>query len=206
MESHYMTSLRKMRLSNGLRSVRMHSRTWNMLSQTPPVVTFPDFTFPCSLYTDASCSAIGTVLSERQGHRDKIVAYASHVLTKAKNKWSTCNRELWAILWAVWHFRHYLCEQPIVNVTDHNPLLGLTKIPIDIDRTGHRAQWSFWMDCDSQTWPPSWENAAEKALWQEYHRLTFTRKVFSPSSAPSSFCPSCLKRHCPAFSAWKSSN
>lgn len=65
------------------------------------MVAFPDFTVPFSLYTDASGSAIGAVLAQRQGNQEKMVAYASHVLTKAERKWSTYDRELWAIVWAV---------------------------------------------------------------------------------------------------------
>lgn len=112
----------------------------------PPVVAFPDFTLPFFLYTDASCSAIGAVLAQRQGHQEKVIAYASHVLTKAERKWSTYDRELWAIVWAVRHFRHYLYKQPFVIVTDHKPLLGLRKIPIDNDRTGRRARWALELD------------------------------------------------------------
>lgn len=116
----------------------------------PPVIAFPDFTLPFSLYTDASCSAIGVVLGQRQGHQEKVIAYASHVLTKAERKWSTYDRELWAIVWAVRHFRHYLYKQPFVIVTDHKPLLGLRKIPIDNDRTGRRARWA--LELDSFEW------------------------------------------------------
>lgn len=112
----------------------------------PPVVAFPDFTLPFSLYTDASGSAIGAVLAQRQGHQEKVIAYASHVLTKAERKWSTYDRELWAIVWAVRHFRHYLYKQPFIIVTDHKPLLGLRKIPIDNDRTGRRACWALELD------------------------------------------------------------
>ena len=54
-----------------------------------------------------------------------MIAYASHVLTRAERKWSTYDRELRAIVWAVRHFRHYLYKPPFVIVTDHKPLLGL---------------------------------------------------------------------------------
>jgi len=123
-----------MHLSNGL---------FNGLD--PPVVAFPDFTVPFSLYTDDSGSAIGAVLVQRQGDQEKVVASAtaSHVLTKAERKWSTYDRELWAIVWAL---RHFLYKQPFVIVTDHKPLLGLRKIPIDNDRTGRCACWALELD------------------------------------------------------------
>lgn len=112
----------------------------------PPVVTFPDFTLPFSLHTDASGSAIGAVLAQKHGQQEKVIAYASHVLTKAEKNWSTYDRELWAIVWSVRLFRHYLYKQPFVIVTDHKPLLGLRKTPIDNDRTGRRARWALELD------------------------------------------------------------
>lgn len=112
----------------------------------PPVVSFPDFQQPFLLYTDASASAIGAVLAQEKGTEETVVAYASHVLTKAERKWSTYDRELWAIVWAVRHFRHYLYKQHFFIITDHKPLLGLRRIPIDSDRTGRRARWALELD------------------------------------------------------------
>lgn len=66
----------------------------------PPIVSFPDFHWPFHLYTDISASAIGADLAQEKGTRETVVAYASHVLTKAEKKWSTYDRELWAIVWA----------------------------------------------------------------------------------------------------------
>ncbi|KAI4871629.1 hypothetical protein NFI96_008439, partial [Prochilodus magdalenae] len=116
----------------------------------PPVVAFPDFSWPFTLYTDASGCAIGAVLAQKRGQHETVVAYASHVLTKAERKWSTYDRELWAIVWAVRHFKHYLYKQPFVIITDHKPLVGLRKIPIDNDRTGRRARWA--LELDSFEW------------------------------------------------------
>lgn len=75
-----------------------------------------------------------------------MLSYASHVLTKAERKWSTYDRELWAIVWSVRHFRHHLYKQPFTIITDHKPLMGLRKIPIDNDRTGRRARWALELD------------------------------------------------------------
>lgn len=107
---------------------------------TPPVVAFPDFSLPFSLYTDASCSVIGAALAQKPGHQEQVIAYASHVLTKAERKRSTYDRELWTIVWAVKHFTMF------VIVTDHKPLLGVRKIPIANDRTSSRAHWALKVD------------------------------------------------------------
>lgn len=112
----------------------------------PPIVSFPDFHQPFLLYTDASASAIGAVLAQEKGTQETVIAYASHVLTKAERKWSTYDGELWAIVWAVRHFRHYLYKQHFFIITDHKPLMGLRKIPIDSDRTGRRARWALELD------------------------------------------------------------
>jgi len=143
----------------------------------PPVVAFPAFTLPFFFYTDASCSAIGAVLSQRQGYQEKMIAYASHVLTKAERKWSAYDRELWAIVWAVRHFHHYLYKQPFVIVTDHKPLLGLRKIPIDNDRTGCRARWALERDpfewtVVPQRWlpPPQCRCNVTSPCWHQTNR------------------------------------
>lgn len=70
----------------------------------------------------------------------------SHSLTAAERRWSTYDRELWAIIWAVRNFRHYLGLRPFTIVTDHRPLLGLRRLPIDNDRTGRRSCWALELD------------------------------------------------------------
>lgn len=49
------------------------------------------------------------------------------------NDWFTYDKELWMIVWAV-NFRHYCDLLPFTIVTDHQPLLGLRRLPIDNDR------------------------------------------------------------------------
>ena len=111
-----------------------------------PVMAYPDVTKPFILFTDASNSAIGAVLSQVQNGRERVIAYASHVLTAAEKRWSTYDRELWAIVWSVRHFRHYLACTSFTIVTDHKPLVGLRKLPIHNDRTGRRSRWALELD------------------------------------------------------------
>lgn len=54
--------------------------------------------------------------------------------------------ELWAIVWAVRHFRHYLGLRPFTIVTDHWPLLGLRRLPIDNDSTVRCSHWALELD------------------------------------------------------------
>ena len=116
-----------------------------------PIVSHPDFTKPFTLYTDASQLAVGAVLSQVRDGVEKVVAYASRSLTATERRWSTYDRELWAIVWAVRSFRHYLGVLPFTIVTDHRPLLSLRRLQIDNDRTGRRSRWALELD------PYNWE-------------------------------------------------
>uniref|UniRef100_A0A9J8B214 Gypsy retrotransposon integrase-like protein 1 n=1 Tax=Cyprinus carpio carpio TaxID=630221 RepID=A0A9J8B214_CYPCA len=80
---------------------------------------------------------------ERKEH---VIAYASHVLSASERKWSTFDRELYAIVWSVRHFRHYLACHQFTIITDHKPLVGLKKLPLDHDPTGRRARWAIELD------------------------------------------------------------
>ncbi len=71
-----------------------------------------------------------------------VIAYASKTLEPREQKWSTYDRELWAIVWSIRHFRHYLQCTEFLIVTDHKPLVGLRKIPLDQDPTGRRGRWA----------------------------------------------------------------
>ena len=112
----------------------------------PPIMAYPDASHPFTIFTDASHSAIGCVLSQIQDGTERVVAYASHVLTAAEQRWSTYDRELWAIVWSIRHFRHYLVSAPFTIVTDHKPLVGLRKLPVQNDRTGRRSRWALELD------------------------------------------------------------
>lgn len=101
---------------------------------SPPIMAFPNFDQPFILSTDASNYAVGAVLSQTQNGLERVVAYASHVLTRTERRWSTYDKELWAIVWAVRHFRHYLSCNPFTIITDHRPLLSLRKADVTQDR------------------------------------------------------------------------
>lgn len=102
---------------------------FEFLKDTLCCMSHPDFTQHFTLYKDASQVAVGAVLAQVVDTLEKVVANASHSFTAAKRQWFTYNRELWAIVWAVRSFRHYLGLLPFIFVTDHLLLLGPTTTP-----------------------------------------------------------------------------
>lgn len=91
-----------------------------------PVLQYPDFTKPFVLTTDASCVALGAVLSQGTIGQGKPIAYASRTLNDhEKRNYSTIERELLGIVWAVKHFRPFLFGRRFQIVTDHKPLIWL---------------------------------------------------------------------------------
>lgn len=87
-----------------------------------PLLQYPDYEKPFILTTDASNVAIGAVLSQGTVGTDKPVAYASRTLSDTESRYSTIERELLAIVWAVKHFRPYLYGRKFTIYTDHAPL------------------------------------------------------------------------------------
>lgn len=95
---------------------------------TTPLLQYPDFNKEFLLTTDASIHAVGAVLSQGEIGKDLPIAYASRTLNKAETNYSTIERELLAIVWAVKHFRPYLFGRKFKIITDHKPLTWLFNI------------------------------------------------------------------------------
>lgn len=93
-----------------------------------PILQFPDFSKPFILTTDASNYALGAVLSQGAVGNDKPIAYASRTLNDAETRYSTTEKELLAIVWAVKYFRPYLYGRKFTIFTDHRPLAWLNSL------------------------------------------------------------------------------
>ena len=99
-----------------------------------PLLQFPDFNRPFLVTTDASNYAVGAVLSQGQIGKDLPIAYASRTLNSAETNYSTIEKELLAVVFAVDHFRPYLYGQQFTLVTDHRPLVWLHNVKDPISR------------------------------------------------------------------------
>jgi hypothetical protein len=68
---------------------------------TAPILEYPDFTRPFIITTDASGEAAGCILSQGEICKDLPIAYASRTFNKAERNYSTSDREMAAIMWAM---------------------------------------------------------------------------------------------------------
>ena len=108
-----------------------------------PVLRLPTLRGKFRLDTDACNASIGAVLTETVDGEDHVVAYASKVLSESEKRWPTYDKELWAIVWSIRHFRQYLVGSPFIVCTDHRHLKNLPKsIVIENDATGRRGRWA----------------------------------------------------------------
>ncbi|CAH2088138.1 unnamed protein product [Euphydryas editha] len=93
-----------------------------------PILQYPNFDQTFILTTDASDIALGAVLSQGPVGADKPVAYASRTLSDTETRYSTIEKELLAIVWAVKYFRPYLYGRKFIIYTDHRPLTWLMSL------------------------------------------------------------------------------
>ena len=107
------------------------------------VMCYPDFTKPFWIKSDASLSAIGFVLTQKIDGKEKVISYGSKKLSPTQQRWSTFDREFFALLCAVRSNAHYLRHAPFLAITDHRPLLAWKKIDSRKDPTGRRTRWTI---------------------------------------------------------------
>lgn len=103
------------------------SKLKELLSQRP-LLQYPDFSRPFIVTTDASNVAIGAILSQGSIGSDLPISYISRTLNKAEQNYSTTEKELLAIVWAVKQFRPYIYGHKFMVVTDHKPLTWLFNV------------------------------------------------------------------------------
>ena len=86
-----------------------------------PVLKYPDYTKTFTLTTDASNEGLGAILSQ-DGHP---CCFISRTLNPPERNYTTTEKELLAIVWAVRRFRQYLLGRKFKIQTDHQALKWL---------------------------------------------------------------------------------
>jgi hypothetical protein len=83
----------------------------------------PDFSKTFQVKCDASGFAIGAVLRQN----DRPIAYFSEKLNEAKVKYSTYDKEFYAVIQALNKWRHYLVPKEFVLYNDNHALKFVTQ-------------------------------------------------------------------------------
>ena len=85
-------------------------------------MTAPNGQLPFEVMYDASDFAIGVVLGQREYGKPYVIFYVSKTLNKAQKNYTTTEKELLVVVFALDKFRVYLVGSFIVVFTDHSAL------------------------------------------------------------------------------------
>ncbi|CAJ2674991.1 unnamed protein product [Trifolium pratense] len=89
---------------------------------TAPIIITPNWDLPFELMCDASDYAVGAVLGQRHEKFFHAIYYASKVLNENQINYTTTEKELLAIVFALEKFRSYLIGSKVVVFSDHSAL------------------------------------------------------------------------------------
>nr|CAN71546.1 hypothetical protein VITISV_038074 [Vitis vinifera] len=89
---------------------------------TTPIVRAPNWQLPFEVMCDANDFAIGAVLGQREDGKPYVIYYASKTLNEAQRNYTTIEKELLAVVFALDKFRAYLVGSFIIVFTDHSAL------------------------------------------------------------------------------------
>ncbi|KAL2240259.1 UNVERIFIED_CONTAM: Retrovirus-related Pol polyprotein from transposon 17.6, partial [Sesamum indicum] len=87
-----------------------------------PVIRPPDWNYLFEIMCDASNHAIGAVLGQKIGKDPHVIYYASWMLDSAQSNYTTMEKELLAVVFALEKFHHYLLGTKIIVYSDHAAL------------------------------------------------------------------------------------
>jgi transposase InsO family protein len=106
-----------------------------------PILAHPDLNKPFRLYTDASRKAVGGVLVQLDDNGvERVISYVSNKLAGPQLRWSTIEKEAFAILNALKRLHAYLWGAKFEIRTDHSALRSLFKSEI---KSSKLARWSI---------------------------------------------------------------
>ena len=101
--------------------------TLKELLTSAPILRLPDINRPFVLRTDASAVGVGGVLLQYHDSIPHPVAYGSRKLMPRETRYSTVERELLGVMFAINRFKYYLLGKSFILEVDHRPLVYLKR-------------------------------------------------------------------------------
>ncbi|KAM1116282.1 hypothetical protein TB1_006282 [Malus domestica] len=89
------------------------------LLTTAPIIVPSDWSLPFEPMCNASDYALGAVLGQRKDKRPHVIYYASRTLNDAQLNYSTTEKELLVVVFALDKFRSHLIGTKVIVFTDH---------------------------------------------------------------------------------------
>ena len=96
-----------------------------MVLTTTPVLAYPSRSGKFILDCDASHNCMGAVLSQIQGDKECVIAYASKKMSKCQISYCITRKELLSVYTFVTQFKHYLLGRKFLIRTDHRALVWM---------------------------------------------------------------------------------
>ncbi|XP_016700268.1 uncharacterized protein [Gossypium hirsutum] len=87
-----------------------------------PIVQPPNWNSPFKIMCNASDRSVGAVLGQRTGKDPHVIYYASKTLDAAQSNYTTTEKELLAVVFALEKFRSYLLGTKVIIFSDHATL------------------------------------------------------------------------------------
>ncbi|CAM8978452.1 unnamed protein product [Rhodiola kirilowii] len=92
-----------------------------------PIIQTPNWKKPFEIMCDASDFAVGAVLGQKIDKKAGVIYYASRTLDPAQRNYSTTEKELLAVVFALEKFRPYLLGAKVIVYSDHAAIRYLMK-------------------------------------------------------------------------------
>ena len=91
------------------------------LSETP-ILRGPNWTLPFHISTDASNSALGAILGQKEEQIHYAIYFISKNLTPAELNYTLTQKEFLAVIFAINKFHHYITSYEVFVHTDHSSI------------------------------------------------------------------------------------
>lgn len=127
-----LTDLTKKNVPDQLPWSHIHDETLAKLKQALSEaarsnLTVVDFSKPYDIFVDASEKAVSGILTQQDTKKQYApIAFFSQKLNDTQRKWSTVEREAYAVIVALRKYRSWLFRSVVRVHSDHNPLTYIT--------------------------------------------------------------------------------